>query len=72
MKFIKQNPVASRTVEVRGDQTLEDLPQTIFNVFAREDEHMYEFQICGKGPNDPKAKCYDLPTAFEDSFQLFS
>jgi hypothetical protein len=50
MKFIKQNPVASRTVEVRGDQTPEDLPQAIFNAFAREDEHMYEFQICGKGP----------------------
>ena len=50
MKFIKQNSVASRTVEVRGDQTLEDLPQAIFNAFAREDEHMYEFQICGKGP----------------------
>jgi hypothetical protein len=33
----------------------------------REEEHMFEFQIGGKGPQDPKAKRYGLPIAFEDS-----
>ena len=28
---------------------------------------MFEFQIGGKGPQDPKAKRYGLPIAFEDS-----
>ena len=65
-KFIKQNPVISRTIEVRGNQTLEDLHYAIFNAFDREDEHMYEFQIGGKGPNDPNAKQYGLSSAFED------
>lgn len=67
-KFIKQNPIVSRTIEIRGDQTLEELHRTIFNTFDREDEHMYEFQIGGKGPQDPKAKRYVVPTAFDNSF----
>lgn len=60
-KFVKKNPVISRTIEIRGDQTLADLHQAIFEAFDREDEHMYEFQFGGKGPNDPKAKRYGLP-----------
>ncbi len=59
--FIEQNPIISRTIEIRGDQTLEDLHHEIFDAFDREEEHMYEFQIGGKGPNDPKAKQYGLP-----------
>lgn len=65
-KFIKRNPVISRTIEIRGDQTLEDLHHIIFKAFDREDEHMYEFQLGGKGPNDPNAKRYGLPGAFEE------
>ena len=64
-KFIDQNPVISRTIEIRGDQTLADLHRAIFKAFDREEEHLYEFQIGGKGPNDPNAKQYGLPTAFE-------
>jgi len=65
-KFIKRNPIISRTIEIRGDQTLEDLHHAIFKAFDREDEHMYEFQLGGKGPNDPNAKRYGLPNAFEE------
>lgn len=57
-KFVKKNPVMSRTIEIRGDQTLEKLHEVIFKAFDREDEHLYEFQIGGKGPNDPKARRY--------------
>lgn len=63
-RFLKRNPEISRTVQIRGDQTLEDLHHAIFAAFDRWDEHMYEFQF-GKGPNDPKGKRYVLPGAFE-------
>src|SRR5712692_9077528 len=64
-KFVKQNPVISRTLQIRGDQTLEDLHEALFDAFDREEEHMHEFQF-GKGPHDPKGKRYVLPTAFDD------
>jgi len=64
-KFAKKNPVVSRTIQMRGDQTLEDLHHAIFDAFGRWEEHMYEFQF-GKGPMDPKARRYVLPSAFED------
>jgi hypothetical protein len=63
-KFAKKNPVVSRTIKIRGDQTLEDLHHAIFDAFGRSDHHMYEFQF-GKGPMDPKAPRYVLPGAFE-------
>jgi hypothetical protein len=63
-KFAKQNPVVSRTIQIRGDQTLEDLHQAIFDSFGRWEQHMYEFQF-GKGPMDPKGSRYVLPSAFE-------
>src|SRR5207253_10644577 len=56
--FIKKNRVICRTIQIRGDQTLKDLHQAIFDAFDREDEHMYEFQVGGKGPMDPKARRY--------------
>lgn len=37
---------------------MRDLHHAIFKAFDREEEHMYEFQIGGKGPQDPKAQCY--------------
>jgi type 1 glutamine amidotransferase len=64
-KFIERNPVISRSIEIQGDQTLEDFHQAIFDAFEREEEHMYEFQIGGKWPNDPKAKRYVLAEEFE-------
>ncbi len=63
-KFAKKNPVISRTIQMRGDQTLEDLHHAIFDAYGRWEEHMYEFQF-GKGPMDPKAPRYVLPNAFE-------
>src|SRR3954452_7236920 len=63
-KFIKKNPEMSRTIQIRGDQTLEDLHHAIFDAFDRYDEHMYEFQF-GKGPMDPKEPRYGLPAALE-------
>jgi Plasmid pRiA4b ORF-3-like protein len=63
-KFARKNPVVSRTIQIRGDQTLEDLHRAIFDAFGRRDEHMYEFQF-GEGPMDPKGARYVLPAAFE-------
>ncbi|MBM4331907.1 MAG: plasmid pRiA4b ORF-3 family protein [Deltaproteobacteria bacterium] len=59
-RFVKRNKVVSRTIQIRGDQSLEDLHNAIFDAFDREDNHMYEFQIGGKGPMDPKARRYVL------------
>lgn len=67
-KFVKRNEVVSRTIQVRGAQTLEILHYAMFGVFGREDEHMYEFQVGGKGPTDPKAKRYVLPMAMDGTF----
>jgi len=50
----------SRTILIRGNQTLEALHRAIFKAFDRWDEHFYEFQF-GKGPHDPKGKRYVLP-----------
>jgi len=50
-EFAEANPVVSRTIEIRGDQTLEDLHGAIFRAFDRWDQHMYEFHF-GKGPHD--------------------
>ncbi|MGZ3487799.1 MAG: IS1096 element passenger TnpR family protein [Isosphaeraceae bacterium] len=57
--------MVSRTIKIRGDQTLEDLHHAIFDAFGRGEEHLYEFQF-GKGPMDPKAPRYVLlPSACE-------
>jgi len=63
-EFLERNREISRTIEIRGDQTLEDLHHAIFKAFDRFDEHMYEFQF-GKGPNDPTGKRYVLPHAVD-------
>lgn len=65
-QFAKENPVVSRTIQMRGDQTLEHLHVAVFDAFDRDDEHMYEFQVGGKGPMDPKARRYVLPGAFDN------
>lgn len=64
--FLKRNKVVSRTIQIRGDQTLAELHRAIFNAFDREEEHMYEFQIGGKGPMDPQARRYVLPAGMND------
>lgn len=63
--FAEKNPTVLRTIEIRGDQTLEDLHWAIFDAFDRDDPHMYEFQF-GKGPMDPKGPRYVMREAGDD------
>ena len=63
-QFARQNPHISRTIQIRGAQTLEDLHYAIFQAFDRFDEHLYEFQF-GKGPMDPKGPRYRGPYGYE-------
>jgi hypothetical protein len=67
-KFLKKNPQVIRTIEIRGDQTLADLHDIVFEAFDREEEHFYEFQLKGKSPNDPNADRYGLAIALQDDF----
>ena len=60
--FALENPVISRSIDIRGDQTLHDLHSILFKAYDREEDHLYEFQIGGNGPNDPKARCYQRDT----------
>jgi hypothetical protein len=64
-KFARKNKTVSRIIEIRGNQTLEKLHECIFSAFDRFEGHMYEFQFGGKGPDDPKAKRYVLPSLEE-------
>ena len=64
--FLDANPDISRTLRIRGDQTLAQLHDAIFKAFDRFDAHMYEFQVGGKGPMDPKARRYVLRLMGED------
>jgi hypothetical protein len=57
--FAKKKSGVSRLIQVRGDQTLEDLHHAIFAAFDREEEHMYEFQF-GQGPRDYQGPIYGL------------
>jgi hypothetical protein len=43
--FCEENPIISRTIEIPGHQTLEQLHRAIFKAFDREEEHLYEFQL---------------------------
>src|SRR5262249_55839916 len=53
------NKVVSRVIEIRGDQTLEQLHDAIFNAYDRWDQHLYEFQL-GKRPFDPYGPNYGV------------
>ena len=65
-KFLNENPEVIRTIEMRGDQTLEDLHCAIFEAFDREEEHLYEFQVGGKRPQDRNATRYVVECAAQD------
>ena len=67
-EFAKKNPIISRTIQILGSQTLEHLHKAIFKAFDREDPHMYEFQIGGKSPTDPKAARYVMPVAVKEPY----
>ncbi len=64
--FAAKNPVVSRTIEIKASSTLADLHKILFKAFGREEEHMYEFQVGGRGPNDANARRYGLKQAFSD------
>jgi hypothetical protein len=49
----------SRVIEIRGDQTLDQLHDAIFKAYDRWDEHLYEFQF-GKRPYDPNGPNYGV------------
>ena len=66
--FAEKNPVISRTLEIRSDQTLEVLHEAIFAAFDRDDEHLYEFHLGGGQPMDPKARRYVEPMAMDSPF----
>jgi hypothetical protein len=51
--------VVNRVIEIRGDQTLDDLHQAIFQAYDREEQHLYEFQF-GKRPFDPGGPNYGV------------
>ncbi len=63
--FAKKNRQVIRTIEIRGDQTLEELHEAIFDAFDRDDPHMYEFQF-GTRPMDPDGTRYVLPMAVDE------
>ena len=65
--FVSKHPEPpSRTIDIRGSQTLDMLHQVIFDAFDREDPHMYEFQIGGKKPMDKKAVRYGIALDSDD------
>jgi hypothetical protein len=66
--FARKNKRICRSNQIRGDQTLRVFHDAIFDAFDREDEHMYEFQVGGKGPMDPRARRYVLPTTLKNPF----
>lgn len=56
----------SRVIEIRGDQSLELLHDTIFKAYDRWDEHLYEFQF-GERLFDGSAPIYGVPHPDFDS-----
>jgi hypothetical protein len=66
-EFAKRNPILSRTIQIRGDQTLEDLHEIIFKAFDRYDEHMYEFHFGKRTREGPR---YVTPFAADDDFDI--
>jgi hypothetical protein len=61
-------PTAYRVIQIRGDQTLEDLHQVIVRAFERQGEFSYEFQL-GEQPLDPVGARYVLPGAYDISVE---
>jgi len=61
-EFAKRNPVVSRTIEVRGTNTLDQLHEAIFRAFDRFDAHMYEFEFAESAMH-PGGRRIGLPTS---------
>src|SRR5262249_36186370 len=65
---IDKKQAVSRTIQIRGDQTLEALHQAIVQAFERREDYSYEFQL-DAGPFHPEGKRYVLPGAYEISIE---
>jgi hypothetical protein len=63
-----KNSLVSWTIEIRGDQTLEDLHRAVFDAFERLEDYSYEYQFDG-GSLHPEGKRYVLPGAYEISIE---
>ena len=57
-----ENKVIQRTIEIRGDQTLEQLHEALFQAYDRQDQKPYEFQL-GKRSFDPDGPNYRGPAS---------
>lgn len=67
-RFVAANPAICRTIEIRGQQTLEQLHRAIFRAFDRWDDcHLCEFQF-GSGPHEPDGPRYVMPCILESPF----
>jgi len=66
-RFMDANPELSRTIEIKGNQTLADLHTAIFLALGREDEHLYEFDF-GDIPRHPDNDRYGLILPIELGF----
>ena len=53
----------SRTIQIRGEQTLDNLHNAIFDAFDRFDAHRYQFEFGGRKPTDPHSEKYVHPMA---------
>ena len=54
-EFLEQNPDVSRTIQVRGDQTLEELHEAILAAFDRTDDQLFTFYLGAGRKADGKA-----------------
>ena len=52
--FLERNPDVSRTIEVRGDQTLQDLHEAALAAFDREDDQLYSIYLGAGRKRDGK------------------
>ena len=65
--FLMRGPISKkfaekevrRVIEIRGNQTLEQLHHAIFKAYDRFEQHLYEFQF-GKRPFDPDGLNYGV------------
>jgi hypothetical protein len=62
-----------RRIAVRGDQTLDDLHEAIFDAFDRDDEHLYSFYFSPPGTKSRRniqrnSIEYTHPEAIEEGF----
>lgn len=69
-EFVARNPVISRTIEIRADQTLNQLHRTIFEAFGRWDDcHLSEFNM-GGGVHDKGGDRYVLQFIYDDPAEV--